>query len=155
MLLAVIIAAVIVTAVLLDGSGSHKKAGTGTSTTASTKAAGPTLDARLPIRSPDPASRSIGVVQILSEGSKRAFYVVAENMPATRHFFYALWLYNSPTSHEPLGRAPAVGATHRLEGGGLLPTDAGSYSRVLLTRETSTRATHPGKVILEGPFSLG
>ena len=59
-----------------------------------------------------------------------------------------MWLYNSPTSSEPLGKAPPVGTTHRLAGGALLPADAGKYSPMLLTRETSTHATHPGKVVL-------
>ena len=83
MLLAVIVAAVIVTAVLLDGGGSRKTSGTGTSGTAATKAAGPT-STRLTLRSPSPASRASGVVEMLSEGGKHAFYIAAENLPATR-----------------------------------------------------------------------
>ena len=96
----------------------------------------------------------MGLLQILQEGTLRAFYIAAENVPATRNFFYALWLYNSPSSAEPLGKAPAVGANKRLEGGGALPADAGEFKEVLLTRETSTHATHPGPVVLRGNFKL-
>ena len=94
-------------------------------------------------------------MDILTEGSRRAFYIAAEHLPPTHGFFYALWLYNSPTSHEPLSRAPAVGANRRLEGGALLPSNAGSFHTMLLTRETNSRPTHPGHVILTGPFTLG
>ncbi|HMD52741.1 MAG TPA: hypothetical protein VKG62_08490, partial [Solirubrobacteraceae bacterium] len=89
------------------------------------------------------------------EGSRRAFYIVAANLPPSHGFFYALWLYNSPTSNRPLSRAPAVGASGRLEGGSLLPSDAGQFKQLLLTRETSTAPTHPGPVVLQGQFTLG
>ncbi|HMD57301.1 MAG TPA: sigma-70 region 4 domain-containing protein [Solirubrobacteraceae bacterium] len=161
LVLVAILAAVIVAVVLITNGGSsshnHANAGsTGASTaTGTTTPTGPRITARLPLRSPIPASRSIGLLQILAEGSRRAFYVVAEHMPATNGFFYALWLYNNPASHEPLGKAPPVGASHRLEGGGALPANANEFHEVLLTRETSTRATHPGSVVLRGAFSLG
>jgi hypothetical protein len=154
LLLAAIVAAVVVAIVLLtNGGSSGHKANAGAAAKSGTTT-GPAISARLPLRAPSSTSRSVGLVQILSEGSKRAFYVVAEQLPATNGFFYALWLYNSPTSHEPLGKAPPVGSTHHLEGGGALPADAGSFGQVLLTRETSTHATHPGRVILSGRFSL-
>jgi hypothetical protein len=151
----VALAGAVVAAVLLlsGGSSHHRAAGATTSATAGT-GTGPSVTARIPMRSPNTASRSIGLLQILSEGSRRAFYVVAEHMPATRGFFYALWLYNNPSSQEPLGKAPPVGSNHRLEGGGALPANAGEFKEVLLTRETSTRPTHPGPVVLHGSFTL-
>jgi hypothetical protein len=148
---------VVAVVLLLSGGSSHHRSSastTGSATTGSaTTGTGPQITARIPMRSPNPASRSIGLLQILSEGSKRAFYVVAEHMPATRGFFYALWLYNNPSSQEPLGKAPPVGPSHRLEGGGALPANAGEFREVLLTRETSTRPTHPGAVVLRGNFT--
>ncbi len=152
LLLAAILAAVVVAVVVLSGGGgSHKKAQT-TSTTAST---GPTVSARIPMRSPSRNSRSLGLVEILTEGSKRAFYVVAEGLPATKGFFYALWLRNSATSHEPLGKAPPVGTNRKLEGGGALPPNAGEFKEILLTRETNIHAGAPGSVVLRGTFTLG
>jgi hypothetical protein len=157
-LLAVLVAVVVVAIVLLTGGSSgHPKTSTSSSSASAGSTGtgtGPTIGARLPLRPPSGASRPLGLVQILSEGSKRAFYLVAEGLAPSKGFFYALWLYNAPSSSAPLGKAPPVGASHRLEGGGALPANAGSFHTILLTRETSTRASHPGQVVLSGPFKL-
>ncbi len=73
----------------------------------------------------------------------------------THGFFYAVWLYNSPTSHEALSKSPPVGSSGTLQGGALLPANAGEYHTMLLTRETTDRPSHPGPIVLSGPFSLG
>ncbi|MGA2320395.1 MAG: sigma-70 region 4 domain-containing protein [Solirubrobacteraceae bacterium] len=164
LLLAAVLLAVVVAVILISGGGggSHTastagasagKASTGSS--GSKTASGPKEDDRLTLTPTEPASKSVAVVEILSEGSKRAFYIAAENLPASKGFFYAIWLYNSPTSAEPLSRAPAVGSDHRLQGGALLPANAGNYSKLIVTRETSVSPTHPGPIVLSGPFSLG
>lgn len=160
LLLAAILAAVVVAIVLLTNnhSGSPRRtASTGaaaaTTGPAPTAAGSPRINARLPLRPPGGGS-AVGLLEVLSEGTKRAFYLVAEHVAPTRGFFYALWLYNSPTSEEPLGKAPAVGTNQHLEGGALLPANAGNFREVLLTRETSTHATHPGPIVLRGRFSL-
>ncbi len=183
MLLIAIVAAVIVAVILLagGGGGSHSSttvasssstdAGTGstgagstgagstgagsTGSTTTSKTSGPTEDNRLTLTSPDPSSKAAGVVEILSEGGKHAFYMAAEHLPPSKGFFYAVWLYNSPTSHEALSKSPPVGANGRLQGGALLPANAGEYHTMLLTRETSERPSHPGPVVLSGAFSLG
>ncbi len=148
-LLAAIVAAIVVAVVLLTGGGSSKHTGT-TSTKAAASAkttgtkTGPAVTARIIMRSPSRRSRAIGAVEILQESGSRAFYIAAENLPATNGFFYAIWLYNSPSSHEPLSRAPAVGSTHRLEGGSLLPSNAGEFSQILLTREHQLPPQQPG-----------
>jgi hypothetical protein len=154
LVVAAIAVAIIVAVILLTGgSGKHKAKTIATSASTTATTGGPSVHT-LPLRSPNPTSRSVGVVEVLSEGGKRAFYIEAEHIPPSRHFFYAVWLYNSPTSAQPLSKAPPVGASRRLAGGALLPADAGNYSHILLTKETSTRPTHPGAVVLEGPFSL-
>ena len=159
LVLGVIVAAVVVAIVLFAGGGGSSKgkststAATGTTSTAAKKT-GPTVTARLALRSPDPASKSVGVVDVLSEGGKRAFFIEAQHLPRTRGFFYAIWLYNSHTSALPLSKSPAVGATHKLAGGALLPSNAGEFREMLLTRETATHPTHPGHVVLRGPFRL-
>jgi hypothetical protein len=158
MLLAAIVAAVVVAVVLLSGGGSsHKKSAPAkTSTSASAKTTtGPTIDQRLTLKSPNPASRSLAVVAILSEAGKRAFYIAAENLPPSKGFYYAIWLYNSPTSSEALSKSPAVGSNKRLTGGALLPANSVEYHEMLLTRETASKPTHPGHVVLRGAFSLG
>ncbi len=155
LLLAAILVIVVVVVVIVEAGGSSSKhATTATTTTTTAAKKGPTETARIPLRSPHLHSRSVGVMQIISEGTKRAFYVVAEHLPPTHGFFYALWLRNSAGGSIPLGRAPAVGANQHLEGGRTLPSTADEFQEVLLTRETSTHATHPGRVILEGPFTV-
>jgi len=165
LLLAVIAAVVIVAVILIAGGGGSGKSGTATtaasaSTTgaaglgAATGASGPTEDNRLALTSPDPSSKAVGAVVILSEGDKHAFYLAAEHLPPTNGFFYAVWLYNSPSSHEALSKSPPVGSKGTLQGGALLPENADQFHQILLTRETSDRPSHPGPVVLSGPFSL-
>lgn len=155
-LLALIVIAAVVAIVIVNTKGSSSGNGksTSSSTKSSTTTTGPKTEARFPLHSPDPRSRSTGSVEILSEGGKRAFYIQAEHIPASKGFFYAVWLYNSHTSALPLSKAPPVGSTHKLAGAALLPEDAGDYKEILLTRETSTRPTHPGHVVLRGAFKL-
>ena len=85
-------------------------------TSTAAKKTGPTVTARLALHSPDPTSKSVGVVEVLSEGGKRAFFIAAEHLPPSQGFFYAIWLYNSPTSALPLSRSPAVGADAQARG---------------------------------------
>ncbi|HUH80755.1 MAG TPA: sigma factor-like helix-turn-helix DNA-binding protein [Solirubrobacteraceae bacterium] len=153
LVLAAVVVAVVVAVILLTGGSSKHKHTTSSSHTTAANTKGPTVH-QLTLRSPSASSRSLGVVEVLSEAGKRAFYIEAQNLPASRHFFYAIWLYNSPTSAEPLSKAPPVGKSHRLAGGALLPSNAANYKQILLTRETSQHPAHPGKVVLSGPFTL-
>ena len=174
LLLAAIAGAIIVAVVLITGanSGDGSHAGTATSSTAptatapttsqpsstaktSTAGGGPKENARLTLTPADPASKASGVVEILSEGSQHAYYLAAEHLAPSRGFFYAVWLYNSPSSHEALNKSPAVGSNGTLQGGSLLPANAGQYHQILLTRETTERPGHPGPIVLRGAFSLG
>jgi hypothetical protein len=171
LILAAIVAAIVVAVVLLSsGGGSHAKttassspatpatstpSGTSSGSNASTTPASPTVQQRLTLRSSNAKSRSSAVVDLIAEGSKRAFYIEAQNLPPSKGFFYAIWLYNSPKSFEPLSKSPPVRSNKRLAGGALLPSNAGSYREMLLTRETNNRPKRPGRVILRGPFSLG
>jgi hypothetical protein len=154
--LIVVVAVVVVILVSSKGSSSNNaktNAGSKTSSTSSTST-GPKTEGSITLHSPDPHSRSTGKVEILSEDGKRAFYIQAEHIPASTGFFYAVWLYNSPGHALALSKAPAVGKTHKLAGAALLPENAGNYKEILLTKETSTRPTKPGHVVLRGAFSL-
>ncbi len=154
-LIVAIAVAVILIATSNGGSGSGKAATKSSTTSTASAKSGPKQGPRLALHSPNASSRSVGVVEILSEGTKRAFYIDAEHLPETRNFFYAIWLYNSHTSAEALSKSPAVGTNHKLAGGALLPANAGQFHEILLTRETSTHPSKPGKVVLRGVFSLG
>jgi hypothetical protein len=164
LLLAAIVAAVIVAVVLITGghsssqnraASSPRAAGSSTAGTSSASTtAKATEDRRITLTSNNPGSKAIGVAQVLSEGSKYAFFLAAEHLQPSKGFFYAVWLYNSATSYEPLSRSPAVGSNGRLQGGALLPANAGNFHTMLLTRETSTTPTHPGPIVLSGTFAL-
>jgi hypothetical protein len=41
-----------------------------------------------------------------------------------------------------------------MQGGALLPANAGRFRHMIVTRETSERPTKPGPIVLEGDFAL-
>jgi hypothetical protein len=156
LLLAAIIAIVAVVVIFVSKGDSSSKnpssGGTGTSTTASSK---PKAEGRVTMRPQNPASPSRGTVQILAEGGKKAFFIQAEHLaPNSGNTFYAVWLYNSPSRALALSKSPAVGASGKLAGAALLPNNAADYKEILLTRETNTRPTRPGPVVLRGRLNL-
>ncbi len=171
-LLAAIVAVVVVAVVLLangGGSSHHSSASvasaaeTGRSESSST-ATGATStqgakakeEKRITLSAVDPTSKAVGIAEVLSEGKQFAFYLAAEHLPPSKGkgFFYAVWLYNSPSSHEALGRSPEVSSNGSLQGGALLPSNAGKFHTMLLTREVSTHPTRPGPSVLRGSFAL-
>ena len=137
--------------IVFAGGGSSGKHGSKTSSTGTSTA--PKAEARFPLKAPG-NSASTGTVEILSEGGKHAFYIQAEHIPATKGFFYAVWLYNSPKSAIPLSKSPPVGKSHKLAGAALLPENASDYREILLTKETSNRPKQPGHIVLRGPFKI-
>jgi hypothetical protein len=156
-LLAVLIAGVVLAAVLIpSGGGSAKPAGAPASRgeASSTNGAKPAVNKRITLSAAEAGSHAVGVALVLSEGSRYGFYLAAERMPPSKGFFYAVWLYNSPTSAEALGKSPAVGSNGRLQGGALLPADAGKYSHMVVTRETNEHPSKPGPIVLSGAFAL-
>lgn len=168
LLAALVVIVAVVVVVVVDGSGGGSSSGSSTSagSTASSTAAGTRStttgasegkakeDRRISLASPDPSSKAIAVAEVLSEGSQYAFYLAAEHLPPSKGFYYAVWLYNSPSSFEALSRVPTVGSSGNAQGGALLPKDAGKYHTMLVTRETQSRPTSPGPVVLRGAFGL-
>jgi len=164
LLLGVIVAAIVVAIVLLTGGSgsSSNSAGSGAggettgSSATSTQKPQAKEDKRITLTPPDASSKAVGVAEVLSEGSQYAFYLAAQHLAPSKGngFFYAVWLYNSPSSYEALSRAPDVGASGNVQGGALLPKDAARYHTMLLTRETAPKPTKPGPVILRGAFAL-
>ncbi|HWX88025.1 MAG TPA: RNA polymerase sigma factor [Solirubrobacteraceae bacterium] len=155
------IVVVIVVAVVLISSGGGKSSGQGTATSSSTAAtttttsAGkPSLNKTISLSSPDPELKASGTAYVLSESARSAFYITAQGLPPSSGFFYAVWLYNSPSSSTPLGRASSVGSDGRMQGGNPLPTSANLYHQLIVTRETSTHPSHPGPIVLKGTFAL-
>jgi hypothetical protein len=166
-LLAAIVVVIVVVVVLVSSGGGKGSTppttaastpttttGTGTSTTSTSSTAKPTLDSTIRLSSSEPSVNAAGVAYVLSEGSRRAFYVTAQGLPPSSGFFYAVWLYNSPSDAEPLGRASSVSSNGRMEGGNPLPSNAGDYAKFIVTRETSTHPKEPGPTVLSGAFTL-
>jgi hypothetical protein len=140
------------------GSATNTTAGASTATTpaAGTGAAAGTHGKALPLTPPNPAaSKALGVAYVLSEKGQRAFYLFTKDLPALPEgAFYAVWLEGAASAPAyPLGSLPAAGSDGLVEGGGPLPTDAASYTRVSVTQETSHHPVHPGPIVLSGAFS--
>jgi hypothetical protein len=151
---AIVIAAIVAVVLLSKGGGSSSKHSNTTATTTSTSAKSSPVRATLALRSPNPSSRSIGVVYVLAEGNTRGIYIAAEHLaPSRSGTAYAIWLYNSPTSFRGVS-VTKVGSSGRIQGGSLLPTNASEYHTILLTRESTPHPTHPGHVVLNGGFTL-
>jgi hypothetical protein len=156
------IVVVIVIAVIVVSSGggkgstpkSNTTSTTASSTTSTSSATKPQLDKTITLSPGEPELKASGVAYVLSEGSHRAFYVAAQGLPPSSGFFYAVWLYNSQSNSTPLGKAPTVSSNGRMEGGGPLPSDAGNYNKLIITRETSTDPKEPGPIVMTGAFGL-
>lgn len=168
LLAALVVVVAVVVVVVVDGSGGGSSSGSSTSTSGTTSStAGGTRspatgasegrakeDRRISLSSPDPSSNAVAVAEVLSEGGQYAFYLAAEHLPPSKGFYYAVWLYNSPSSFEALSRVPTVGSSGNVQGGALLPKDAGKYHTMLVTRETESRPASPGSIVLRGAFGL-
>ncbi|HXC45938.1 MAG TPA: anti-sigma factor, partial [Solirubrobacteraceae bacterium] len=124
------------------------------SSTSTAKSPKATLDSTIRLSSTEPSNKAVGVAYVLSEGSRRAFYITAQGLAPSNGFFYAVWLYNSPSNAKPLGRASSVGSNGQMQGGNPLPSDAGDYAKFIVTRETSTHPKEPGPTVLSGSFTL-
>jgi Sigma-70, region 4 len=159
---AVIVIAVIVGVITQHGSSKPKPAPVithttqtvPTSTSASTTTANPNFLAQLNLVSPTGAKDTVGIAQVIRERSVVGVVIDAEGMPAnTSHNAYAVWLYNSPSSHKFVGFVPnLVGKNGRLATEGQLPAGATRFHRILVTLETQSKPSSPGEVVLSGPF---
>jgi hypothetical protein len=153
-LLAVIVAGVVAAVLLINkGGSSHHGAGSRSASTSTTNGSN-AVRATLAMRPPNPSSHAIGIVYVLEENNTRGIYIAAEHIPPSHNSYYAIWLYNSPSSFRGVS-VTTVGSSGRIQGGSLLPANAGSFHHILLTHETSSRPSSPGTVVLSGNFSLG
>ncbi len=158
--IAAVVVVVVVAILATSGGGSKNTSTTGTTGTSTTgtsttsSSAKPKLDKTISLSSPDAELKVSGSAYVLSQGSRSAFYIAAQGLPESKGFFYAVWLYNSPSNSTPLGRASNVGSDGKMQGGNPLPTNASQYRQLIVTRETSTHPAHPGPIVLQGTFSL-
>jgi len=166
---AVLIAAAVVIAVANAGGGkkaptTRPRTGTQatmtsttdtTNTTATTTSTTPNqILAQLNLRSPNGAKGTVGIVEVVRVKGVLGMVIDAQGVPAnTVHNAYAVWLYNSPTSHRRIGFVPTlVGKSEQLVTEGRLPAWARAYHHILISLETQPHPSSPGEVVLYGPF---
>ena len=159
LLLAAIVAAVVVAVILITAGGGSSQDIPPTASEHDGRQRQDRTGGRTAPLTLKPASRSsgsIGVVEVLSEGGKHAFYIEAADTSRRSHgFFYAIWLYNSPTSalraqQEP-GRSARPSASPAAR---CCPQTPANIHEMLLTRETSRHPTQPGpRRAAAAPFS--
>ncbi len=164
--LIVIIVVVILTIVLSSGgstkhsssaSASSRGSPVGTSSTSSTSTTTSKAQvvAQSNLNAPGGSNQTKGVAFVVKEGSAYGIVIEAAHVPPNNHNAYAAWLYNSPTDAYRIGFvSPAVGNSGQLQVGSGLPTNAGHFKQLLLTAETQSNPKSPGRIVLQGPFSL-
>jgi hypothetical protein len=163
-LLGLIVLGIVLAVVLSGGSGGSSpgaKSGTAAagalaSGTTGAKASGNQVRLSKQIRlTPPTGGSAVGAAAVLTEGTSYVVALAAEHLAPTQGFFYAAWLYNSPSQAYALGKAPSVGANGQLKPvAQALPPTASQYHQLLITKETSERPTQPGETVLSGAFSL-
>jgi hypothetical protein len=94
------------------------------------------------------ASAAVAVVNA-SAGPELAFTAKSLSTPPAGDE-YVLWLYNSATQFHALGVLPSPTTGSVSPVAVALPSDAGTYSGVIVTLESTNRPSKPGTVVLEG-----
>ncbi|MGI8573078.1 MAG: hypothetical protein ACR2L9_10715 [Solirubrobacteraceae bacterium] len=127
-----------------------------TPATPSTSTTPPKILAQVNLLPPSGTSKAKGAAELLTEKGTLAVLLVASGLaPNTKHDVYAVWLYNSPAKYVRVGFVtPGVGSNGKVERLGLLPANAASYSKLLLTLEPQPPPAHPGNVVLAGGFKI-
>jgi hypothetical protein len=168
---ALIVVAAVVVIALLSSGGSKQNATTNASAPASTSstpttsstpstststtaANGAHLVAQINLTAPASAAakKPVGVALVLKQGKNTGVAIRAQNLPANgKHDAYAVWLYKSSKDSHILGFVnPSVGSDGVLQAESALPTNAGHFSELLITKETQQSPKSPGTVVLQG-----
>jgi hypothetical protein len=164
-LVVVAVVAVVLAIVLSSGGGktasghaSTAGAAARSSTTSSTSRSTTTAKvvAQVNLTPPPPGGQAKGIAQVVRVGSNQGIVLYATGIPAnTKHNFYAVWLYNSPTDDFNLGYVnPGVGADGRLQTTGGLPANVAHYKQVLVSLETQRSSKAPSQIVLQGPLAV-
>lgn len=154
---AVLLAAVAAVAVLVlaltgvfAGGGHRKPSRAAASST--TPAPPPKIVGQVNLKPPRRGARALGVATLLQQGTAGGIYLQITGLQATAgtNSSYAAWLYNSRSSAEPLAVGTPVKSDGKIGGLARTPADIANYRALILTRETTTRPTRPGAIILSG-----
>jgi sigma-70-like protein len=127
---------------------------TPSTSTSTTAANGAKLVAQINLTAPNSAAatKPVGVALVLKQGKNTGIAIRAQNLPANgKHDAYAVWLHKSANDNHILGFVnPAVGSDGVLQAESALPTNAGHFSQLLITKETQQNPKSPGTVVLQG-----
>lgn len=159
---AAIVAVVIVLIVTSGGGSKHRPSTAASATTpaASTSSTGsttPTPVAQINLVPPAAGSKAAGIALVVRQGGNLGLVIRAQGLaPNSKHppDAYAVWLYNAPTDSRRLGFvSPGVGSNGQLTTAGGLPPNASHYKQLLVTLETQTNPSTPGRIVLQGALS--
>lgn len=159
-LAAVAIALVLVFVVFSGGSTRHHRAAShrpGATPTHTTANSGGRIVDQIELTPPAGGSSPVGIAEVLSLQGKMGVAIAAEGLAANHtkpRDYYAVWLYNSPTSKYLAGIAGAVGKNGILRTAGGLPNTVSQYHKLLITLETSFSPKAPGRIVLQGTLKL-
>jgi len=161
---------IVVLVVALSGGSSNKSSSssaaastpaTSSTAAASTATTGSSTAAAKPIAqvnlvSPSGGKSTAGIAEVIRQGTNTGLVIVGQGLPAnTSHDAYAVWLYNSASDSHLLGFvSPGVKSNGKLQTAGALPSNASRYHQLLVTLETQSKPTQPGKIVLEGTFNI-
>lgn len=161
---AVVAIAVAVFLLTQGGSNHHKTTPRATTsvqasvptTTASTTTTQPKILGQVNLLPPNGKGRAKGIAEVIAESGKLAVLIVASGLtPNTKRDVYAVWLYSSSSREVRVGFVtPGVGSNGRVERLGLLPSNAASYTRLMVTLEPQPPPSTPGTVVLTGALKI-
>jgi hypothetical protein len=147
-----VLAAAIALAVVLLTGGSSPKVVKPTAPAAAPKAS---LEAQIALH-PAAGVGVRGLAAVIAEGTRRGIAIAASGLqPTSARLAYGVWLYNSRADSQLIGYVPPVKADGKISAFADLPTGAGRFHTLVLTREAGNQATTPGRILLSGPIPAG
>jgi hypothetical protein len=115
------------------------------------------------------SSNAKAVTYVLKQGGERVLAIAGQSFPATKsRFFYAVWLYSSPSKASRLGFVQSVGSDGKLLTGAdpaqiRTKADADrlrnqlkslySYKEIVISRETDPKVTKPTTIVASGEIT--
>jgi hypothetical protein len=125
---------------------------TSTPNSSTTSTNGAHLVAQINMISPSKSSKAVGVALVLKQGKNTGIAIRAQNLPANgKHDAYAVWLYKSAQDSHILGFVnPSVGSNGVLQAESGLPSNAGHFKQLLITKENQQHPNGPGTIVLRG-----
>jgi hypothetical protein len=110
------------------------------------------VEAQINMRPPSSGSKALGVATIITDGKTEAVQLQTSGLtPNGTSDLYALWLTDGSGKATLLGfQKTPVGKDGRFAGTASLPSNAGDYTRIVLSRETVNDPKKPANTVLRG-----